>query len=373
MIDPSDFTMVLRETRGIEKYVGVPDSYLKGLINYCQTFLGYVNAFNEGEAVSYAFGRNLCGCPTAILMQNSGLMNALSPLTSLTEIYKVPMTMVVGWRGYGNDEPQHQITGEITDKWLMDIGIHVIGVSPDADRGEIQRCLSQVPAEDSVALLVMKGSIGSFDLPDFRKPDAEGSLDRREVVRKIVDSVDDDTVIVATTGYASRDLYELGDRPQNFYNIGSMGCAVSVASGIAEARPDLKVILLDGDGSFLMRPQGEILRKSLGSKNLMRITLVNNEYESTGGQEVSSTIKGGLSLFIKDLIEHSSMLKSQRSSANATIIDNLELLGDYVECSGGQFIIKDLIVPVKPDMTKRIRPSETPEELGQRLIEFLTV
>ena len=65
-------------------------------------------------------------------------------------------------------------------------------------------------------------------------------------------SVDSD-VIVATTGYTGRELYSIDDRPNHLYMVGSMGCASSLGLGLALARPDLRVVVIDGDGAALMR------------------------------------------------------------------------------------------------------------------------
>ena len=53
-----------------------------------------------------------------VYMQNSGLGNAINPLVSLAgkSIWKIPMFLLIGWRGSDNikDEPQHQGQGKIT-------------------------------------------------------------------------------------------------------------------------------------------------------------------------------------------------------------------------------------------------------------------
>ena len=76
-------------------------------------------------------------------------------------------------------------------------------------------------------------------------------MNRLEATRVIVELAGD-APIVASLGYPAYDLFAAGDRPQNFYTWGSMGVASSIGLGLALARPDLRVFVLDGDGSLLM-------------------------------------------------------------------------------------------------------------------------
>src|ERR1044071_2688692 len=61
-----------------------------------------------------------------------------------------------------------------------------------------------------------------------------------------------DGAIVASLGHPAYDLFAAGDRPRNFYTWGSMGLSSSIGLGLALARPDVRVFVLDGDGSLLM-------------------------------------------------------------------------------------------------------------------------
>ena len=61
-----------------------------------------------------------------------------------------------------------------------------------------------------------------------------------------------DEPVVASLGHPAYDLFASGDRALNFYTWGSMGLTSSLALGLALARPDRRVVALDGDGSLLM-------------------------------------------------------------------------------------------------------------------------
>ncbi len=110
-----------RAQRGFRWYAGVPCSFLTPFINYVlqDPSLHYVSMANEGDAVALIAGVALAGDASAphgrgiAMMQNSGLGNAVSPLTSLTWTFRLPQLLIVTWRGQPGiaDEPQHALDG----------------------------------------------------------------------------------------------------------------------------------------------------------------------------------------------------------------------------------------------------------------------
>ena len=114
---------------GFDFYAGVPCSFLTPLINGAMTDkrLTYVAAASEGEAVAIASGAWLAGHKTAVMCQNSGLGNAVNPITSLNFPFRIPTLLIVTWRaGPGlADEPQHELMGRITPGLLelMEVGL----------------------------------------------------------------------------------------------------------------------------------------------------------------------------------------------------------------------------------------------------------
>jgi phosphonopyruvate decarboxylase len=159
------------------------------------------------------------------------------------------------------------------------------------------------------ALLMQKGSVASTELRvtdpvtvaqaaatpvSVRRgaiaPDQRPS--RAEALREIVaQTADGQTVLLASTGFCSRELYAVADRANHFYMVGSMGCVTPLALGLALARPDLKVIALDGDGAALMRLGALATVGATLPRNLWHLLLDNSVHESTGGQStVSATV-----------------------------------------------------------------------------------
>jgi thiamine pyrophosphate-dependent acetolactate synthase large subunit-like protein len=109
-------------------------------------------------------------------------------------------------------------------------------------------------------------------------------MTRLEATRAIVDLAGD-APIVASLGHPAYDLFVAGDRPQNFYTWGSMGLASSIGLGLALARPDVRVFVLDGDGSLLMNLGSLATIGLLQPANLVVVVMDNEEYATTGGQQ----------------------------------------------------------------------------------------
>ncbi|HEV7664564.1 MAG TPA: thiamine pyrophosphate-dependent enzyme [Chloroflexota bacterium] len=93
--------------------------------------------------------------------------------------------------------------------------------------------------------------------------------------------------IIGGVGNSTFDLVPF-DRPQNFYMWNSMGMASSIGLGLALARPDLRVVVLDGDGSLLMNLSSLATERSTGVRNLVHVVWDNGGWEITGGQPAGS-------------------------------------------------------------------------------------
>jgi len=109
-------------------------------------------------------------------------------------------------------------------------------------------------------------------------------MTRLEATRVIV-GLAGDAPIVASLGHPAYDLFAAGDRPGNFYTWGSMGLASSIGLGLALARPDIRVFVLDGDGSLLMNLGSLATIGLLRPANLVLVVMDNEEYATTGGQK----------------------------------------------------------------------------------------
>jgi len=113
-------------------------------------------------------------------------------------------------------------------------------------------------------------------------------MNRFALTKRVVDKLKREEAVVAGIGNANFDLWACGQRPQNFYMLGSMGLAIPIALGVAIAQPRRHVIALEGDGSLLMQLGCLTTVAMRAPKNLTMIVWDNGIYQITGGQPTSS-------------------------------------------------------------------------------------
>jgi phosphonopyruvate decarboxylase len=364
--------------RGFRLWTGVPCSDLEPLMNCVldRTDLRYVGAANEGEAVAIAAGAELGGTRAVAMFQNSGLGNAVNPLTSLTATFRIPLLLITTWRGQPDaspDEPQHELMGAITPELLRLLRVPWEPFPTEAeDIGPVlDRVMAHLVGERTpYALLLPKGSVHRFALGRAApaKPLAvsgstgagarPGSAKRSDILRAIQAAARPGDVVLTTTGYTGRELYALGDRPSQLYMVGSMGCISSLALGFALAQPHRRIIAIDGDGAALMHLGALATVGYERPPNLTHILIDNGVHESTGGQ--------------------------------ATVSASIDFCGIAVACGYGRVAsatnpgdvaalvtaardeLTFLHVPVVPGVMSELpRPRITPPEVAERLRLYL--
>jgi sulfopyruvate decarboxylase subunit beta len=104
-------------------------------------------------------------------------------------------------------------------------------------------------------------------------------INRLQATRFIVAHVTDEPII-ASLGKAKYDLFTAQDRPQHFSMWHSMGLASSMGLGFAMARPQQKVLILDGDGALLMNLHSLTTAAARAPQNLVHIVWDNRQFES---------------------------------------------------------------------------------------------
>lgn len=92
-----------------------------------------------------------------------------------------------------------------------------------------------------------------------------------------------DCVVVTIMGAVSAELQSIGHQPQFFYLQHAMGLASSMGLGIALSRPELQVVVLDGDGSVLMNLGGLTTLARYRPSNLVHVVFDNESLLSVGG------------------------------------------------------------------------------------------
>jgi phosphonopyruvate decarboxylase/sulfopyruvate decarboxylase subunit beta len=98
--------------------------------------------------------------------------------------------------------------------------------------------------------------------------------------------------VIHANGYMCRESFSLGDRPENFYMIGSMGLASAIGLGLSLTNPDTPTVVLDGDGNLLMNLGILPLAAALHPRRFVHIVFDNEAYGSTGSQRsITSEIR----------------------------------------------------------------------------------
>jgi thiamine pyrophosphate-dependent acetolactate synthase large subunit-like protein len=113
------------------------------------------------------------------------------------------------------------------------------------------------------------------------------TMTRLDATRRLLGLIADEPVI-ASLGHPAYDLFTAGDRPENFYTWGSMGLASSIGLGLAMAKPERRVLVLDGDGSLLMNLGSLATIADVAPANLVVIVWDNELYGTTGGQPTAT-------------------------------------------------------------------------------------
>jgi phosphonopyruvate decarboxylase len=146
-------------------------------------------------------------------------------------------------------------------------------------------------------------------------------VNRLDATRLLIAALGDDpnVPVVASLGHPAYDLFAAGDRPANFYTWGSMGLASSIGLGLAIARPDLRVVVVDGDGSLLMNLGSLATIGWTKPANLVLVVWDNEEYGTTGGQKSATAHGADLAAAARAMGVHSTVKASTERDLQSAI------------------------------------------------------
>ena len=342
-------------------YTGVPCSYLRPFIDYVidRDDLSYVAATNEGEALAIAAGAQLAGRRPVVMLQNSGLGNLVNPLASLTHPFRIPVLLIVTLRGDPSikDEPQHELMGRTTRELLQTLEVeHDWFPSSDSAIGPaVALAVARQNATGLPYAFILRKNVVTEYAPRGAGATNTAHPTRRDALIAISATLLPNSVVVATTGKTGREWFEVADRDRNFYLVGSMGCAPSVALGLAR-EVEAPLLALDGDGAALMRLEALASIGHQAPKNLVHIVLDNEAYDSTGAQR---TISASVNF---------PAIARACGYASAQTVFGLDALGESVQraqsTDGPHFIHFRISLGSSPELG---RPSIAPRKVAERL------
>lgn len=353
----------------------VPCSILNPILSACygSASIQHVTACSEGEAIGIASGAWLAGRSAGVMMQNSGLGNAVNPLTSLNFPFQIPLALFISWRGQPGrkDEPQHELIGKITPSLLdlMQIKSSVVSANSselDAIFSDMKAHLSRrqsyaliIPPERSdSALLPEADAIGSLTSEHIDLRDGDGVPTRYSAMEACLSVLPEHAAVIATTGKTGRELFTISDQERFFYQVGSMGCASAIGLGVA-LNTKLPVCVFDGDGAALMKLGNLATIGSQSPRNLMHVIFDNGVYDSTGGQRTSAgtTDLAGVAKSCGYRVYQANSLAGLKSST-------VRALG-----ANGPTLIHMRIAA--GSLSELLRPAVTPPEVSTRFRRFL--
>ena len=361
-------------SNGVDFFTGVPDSLLKNICAYITDNTPAeknIIAANEGAALGIAAGYHMAsGKLPLVYMQNSGLGNTVNPLLSLADekVYSLPILLMIGWRGEPGvkDEPQHVKQGEVTLALLDAMQIPYIILDADEDKAlvQINDIIKSTRSRNIPhAIVIRKDTFGKHKLKTV--PSNNFTVSREEALKLVVDSLQDNDIVVSTTGKLSRELFEYREsksqgHEKDFLTVGSMGHSSSIALGIAIENKDRNVFCLDGDGAFIMHMGAISNIGNLSLKNYKHILFNNGSHESVGGQPTL-----GFQLDIPSIAKACGYKKAIVATSREKILEAMTIL----QKTDGPVLLE---IKVKIESRENLgRPTTTPQENKNDFMNFL--
>ena len=145
---------------GIENFVGVPDSTLKHFIKQGLKKNKILITTKEEEAIGISVGMTLSQSPSLVFMQNAGFANSISTITSLIQLYEIPLIFLIGWRGYlKNDAPEHEKIGKIQPKLIEILALDSKIITEKNWKESCNWALKKIQNQKPCALIVKRDFI----------------------------------------------------------------------------------------------------------------------------------------------------------------------------------------------------------------------
>ena len=144
----------------IKNFIGVPDSTMKYFIDEGFKKNKILITTREEEAIGIAAGMSMSRSNSLVFMQNAGFANSLSTITSLVQLYKIPMIFLIGWRGFlKNDAPEHTKIGKIQPKLLHALSLQSKIVNEKNWRASCDWALKLIKKGNPCALILIRDFI----------------------------------------------------------------------------------------------------------------------------------------------------------------------------------------------------------------------
>ena len=141
----------------IENFIGVPDSTMKYFIDQGFKRKKVLITTREEEAIGIASGFALSKSNSLVFMQNAGFANSISTITSLVQLYEIPLIFLIGWRGYlKKDAPEHMKIGKIQPNLLKILDLPRKIITDKNWKASCNWALKKLANHESCALIIRR-------------------------------------------------------------------------------------------------------------------------------------------------------------------------------------------------------------------------
>jgi len=143
----------------IQNFIGVPDSTMKYFIDQGFKRKKILITTREEEAIGIATGFALSKSNSLVFMQNAGFANSISTITSLIQLYEIPLIFLIGWRGYlKKDAPEHLKIGKIQPNLLKLLDLQGKIITDKNWKAACNWALKKLANHESCALIIRRVS-----------------------------------------------------------------------------------------------------------------------------------------------------------------------------------------------------------------------
>jgi sulfopyruvate decarboxylase beta subunit len=263
--------------------------------------LCHVGLNREENGVGISAGAFLAGGKPLMIIQSTGLGTMINAIMSLTVTYRMPLPILVSWRGVHHETIVAQIPfGKVLPKLLDALELNYT-IIEDASQIELVENVIQdaFDNERPHIALISPNTCGREEgstettIPypkktrrvEYTCEPTKPELSRYDAIRVITEYLTEEAVI-ANIGVPSKELYAANDRDLNFYMLGSLGQATPIGFGVS-LKSKRETMVLDGDGSLQMSNILPIVAEQQ-PENLTVVCLDNGTWGSTGDQPAPS-------------------------------------------------------------------------------------
>ena len=254
----------------VSKVAYNPCNKLNAVMQQVPDHIKVLNITKESAGLGLCFGRSLAGERSAMFIQNTGLGNLITELYTLQKLYQVALPIFVSWRGHYKEPIEAQIIfGGKVESLLQAIDVEYVVCESEHDLKGLDDSVEDCFNENKVKVYLLSPQLweqSSADYHVFGSPelnavqtdtpgyDGTPSLNRKGAIDVIVNSINDEDILISQIGFPSKELYNSKDRASNFYMLGALGAATEVGIGLAMEKQDRHVYVIDGDGAFFFNP-----------------------------------------------------------------------------------------------------------------------